>query len=66
MTDNLEALRFPIGNLDIELQTADVISLEEFKTYLNKENVQILDVSGATEFETEHIEGAENLFVGTI
>lgn len=66
MTDNLEALRFPIGNLDIELQTADVISLEEFKTYLNKENVQILDVRGATEYAAGHIEGAENVFVGTI
>ena len=50
----------------IELQKADVIDIEEFKTYLGKEEVQIVDVRGKTEFEEGHVEGAENVFVGTL
>ncbi len=50
----------------IELQKADVIGIEEFKTYLGKEEVQIVDVRGKTEFEEGHVEGAENVFVGTL
>ena len=50
----------------IELQKADVIGIEEFKTYLGKEEVQIVDVRGKTEYEEGHVEGAENVFVGTL
>ena len=50
----------------IELQKADVIDIEEFKTYLGKEEVQIVDVRGKTEYEEGHVEGAENIFVGTL
>ncbi|MGZ8543418.1 MAG: MBL fold metallo-hydrolase [Kaistella sp.] len=50
----------------IELQQADVIGIEEFKTYLDKEDVQIVDVRGKTEYEEGHVKGAENHFVGTL
>ncbi len=50
----------------IELQKADVIGIEEFKTYLGKEEVQIVDVRGKTEYEEGHVDGAENVFVGTL
>lgn len=50
----------------IKLEQADVIGIEEFKTYLGKEEVQIVDVRGKTEYEQGHIEGAENVFVGTL
>src|SRR3546814_13109510 len=50
----------------LELQTSDVISLEEFKTYIGEDNVQIVDVRGASEYEAGHVEGAENVFVGTL
>ena len=50
----------------IELQKSDVIDIEEFKTYLGKEEVQIVDVRGKTEFEEGHVEAAENVFVGTL
>ena len=50
----------------IELQKSDVIDIEEFKTYLGKEEVQIVDVRGKTEYEEGHVEGAENIFVGTL
>lgn len=48
------------------MQTADVISLDEFKTYINKEDVQIIDVRGVTEYEAGHVAGADHVFVGTI
>lgn len=50
----------------IKLEQADVINIEEFKTYLGKEEVQIVDVRGKTEYEEGHVEGAENVFVGTL
>lgn len=50
----------------IKLEQADVIGIEEFKTYLGKKEVQIVDVRGKTEYEEGHVEGAENVFVGTL
>lgn len=64
--DNIYGFVSGVGDLDIELKTADVIDLEKFKTYLGKDNVQIVDVRGLTEFNDGHIEGAEHIFVGTL
>jgi hydroxyacylglutathione hydrolase len=64
--DNIYGYISNVENLDIELQKADVIAIDEFKNYISKENVQIVDVRGATEFEAGHIQGAVNIFVGTL
>lgn len=64
--DNIYGYISNVEDLGIELQKADVISLEEFKTYIGKDNVQIVDVRGVTEYEAGHVEGAENIFVGTL
>lgn len=64
--DNAYGYISEVKDLGIALQTADVVSLEEFKTYINKEEVQIIDVRGASEYEAGHIDGAENVFVGTL
>ncbi|TKC01987.1 MBL fold metallo-hydrolase [Pedobacter cryotolerans] len=64
--DNIYGFINNVDDLDIELQTADVIDLEKFKTYLGKENVQIIDVRNLTEYQDGHIEGAEHIFVGTL
>lgn len=64
--DNIYGYISDVNSVGIELQKADVIDIEEFKTYIGKENVQIIDVRGVTEYEAAHIEGAENLFVGTL
>lgn len=50
----------------LELQTVGSIALEEFKTYLNREDVQVIDVRNKTEYEAAHIANAENFFVGTL
>lgn len=64
--DNIYGYISDVNDLGMELQTADVISLDEFKTYINKEDVQIVDVRGLTEYEAGHVEGAANVFVGTL
>jgi len=55
-----------VENLGLDLQTEDVIDIEEFKIWLNREDVQVLDVRNKTEYETAHIENAENFFVGIL
>lgn len=64
--DNIYGYISEINDLGIELQTADVISLDEFETYVGKDNVQIVDVRGITEYEAGHVAGAESVFVGTL
>lgn len=64
--DNIYGFVSDVAALGMELQTADVIDLATFKTYLGKDNVQIIDVRGLTEFNDGHIAGAEHIFVGTL
>lgn len=64
--DNIYGYISEVDTLGIELQTAEVINLDQFKSYLNKENTQIIDVRGLTEFESGHIAGAFHQFVGTL
>ena len=64
--DNMYGYISDVRELDISLNKAEVIDVTEFKTFLDKENTQIVDVRGVTEYEAAHIEGAENIFVGTL
>src|SRR5690606_37205244 len=64
--DNIYGYISAVNDLGIELQTADVISLDEFKPYIGQDDVQIVDVRGVSEYEAGHVEGAENVFVGTL
>lgn len=64
--DNIYGFVSSIGDLVIELQIADVIDLEIFKTYVGNDNVQIVDVRSFTEYQDGHIEGAVNVFLGTL
>lgn len=64
--DNVYGYISNVEELGIELQQADVISIEEFKTFVGNDDVQIVDVRGLTEYETGHVAGAVNVFVGTI
>lgn len=64
--DNIFGYITDVKDLGLDLQKADVISLDEFKTYIGKEDVQIVDVRGVTEYEAGHVTGADHVFVGTI
>ncbi|NOS54810.1 MAG: MBL fold metallo-hydrolase [Cyclobacteriaceae bacterium] len=48
------------------LEKSNVISLEEFKHLYTNNNIQLVDVRGASEFNAGHIKGATNIFVGTL
>lgn len=64
--DNIYGYVSEVENLGIELQKSEIISLEEFKTAIQKEDVQLIDVRGASEYKAGHVAGAINLFVGTL
>ena len=48
------------------LETGKVISVDEFKNLKQQNNLQLVDLRGASEYKTAHIQGADNIFVGTI
>jgi hydroxyacylglutathione hydrolase len=64
--DNIYGYISNIEDLDLNLETADIIDIETFKSFLEKDSVQVLDVRGINEYEAGHIAGAENVFVGTL
>ncbi len=64
--DNIYGYIPTVDDLGIALQTATVITIEEFKNYIKTDDVQLVDVRGVTEFEAGHVEGAINVFVGTL
>lgn len=47
------------------LETTDIISLDEAK-HIMQNDVQIVDLRGASEYEAGHIANADNVFVGTL
>jgi len=49
-----------------ELQRPNIISLEETKSLIHNNNVQVVDLRGAAEYKAGHIAKAENVFVGTL
>jgi len=64
--DNIYGYISDVNDMGLELQKTDVIDLDEFKSYIGKNDAQIIDVRGATEYETGHVTGADHIFVGTI
>ncbi|MGV3686211.1 MAG: rhodanese-like domain-containing protein [Daejeonella sp.] len=48
------------------LQKANVISLQETKTLIHNNNVQVIDLRGAAEYKAGHIAQANNLFLGNL
>lgn len=64
--DNIYGYISNVEDLELELETEDIIDIEEFKSYIGNPDVQIVDVRGLTEYETYHVEGADHVFVGTL
>ncbi|WP_437917902.1 MBL fold metallo-hydrolase [Sphingobacterium sp. LRF_L2] len=64
--DNILGYISSIDDLNITLESADIITLQEFESYIGKENVQIVDVRSENEYRANHIEGADHVFVGTL
>lgn len=55
-----------VAELDLALQQADVIGIDEFKTYLDRDDVQLLDLRSTTEYNSGHVPGADHVFIGTL
>ncbi|MGZ5253358.1 MAG: rhodanese-like domain-containing protein, partial [Flavitalea sp.] len=49
-----------------KLEKVNTISLEEFKPLYENNGIQVVDLRGAVEYNSGHIEGAENIFIGTL
>jgi hydroxyacylglutathione hydrolase len=64
--DNVMGYISDVNILETELKKSNIIDLAEFKTYLNKEDAQIIDLRGVAEFNSGHVAGAENIFIGTV
>lgn len=64
--DNVIGYVSDVNSLGIDLQKSDIIEIDEFKSYLDRENTQVIDIRGVAEYNSGHIEGVENIFVGTI
>lgn len=64
--DNMYGYITDISELGLELQTADIVDRGVFKTYLDRADVQLIDVRGVGEYNAGHIKGAEHIFVGTL
>jgi hydroxyacylglutathione hydrolase len=64
--DNVLGYVSDVRTLGIELSKSDIIGIEEFKTYLDREDTQVIDIRGVAEYNSGHIEGVENIFVGTM
>jgi hydroxyacylglutathione hydrolase len=64
--DNVLGYVSDVTTLGIELSKSDIIGIEEFKTYLDREDTQVIDIRGVAEYNSGHIEGVENIFVGTM
>ncbi len=64
--DNMLGYIDDVTSLGLDLQTSDLIDLDTFRTYLNRDDVQVVDLRGAAEYNAGHVEGAENVFIGTL
>lgn len=64
--DNVLGYIDDVNALEIPLQKSEIIEIDEFKSYLDREDTQLIDLRGVSEYNTEHIEGVENIFIGTI
>jgi hydroxyacylglutathione hydrolase len=64
--DNVYGYITDVEQSGLALETADIISINEFKSYVKDANVQIVDVRGLNEYSTYHVDGADHVFVGTL
>ncbi len=64
--DNIYGYISDISDLGLELDHIDIVEIDEFKTYIGKDDVQIIDVRGASEYDAGHVKGSTHVFVGTL
>lgn len=64
--DNIYGYISNVDDLGLELQTAELIDIDAFKSYIDHPAAQVVDVRGLSEYEAYHVSGADHVFVGTL
>lgn len=64
--DNVYGYISDVTDTGLPLQKAEVIDIREFEALVGKPDVQVVDVRGVSEYKAGHVEGADNVFVGTL
>lgn len=64
--DNIQGYISDVHSLGLDLKNVNNISVDEFKSKIDDQTIQIVDVRGASEFNSGHVKGADNVFVGTL
>ncbi|MDG4945088.1 MBL fold metallo-hydrolase [Weeksellaceae bacterium KMM 9713] len=64
--DNIHGYISNIEDLGLELETQNIIDINEFESYIGNDEAQIVDVRGTSEYETYHVDGADHIFVGSL
>ncbi len=64
--DNVLGYISDVNSVSVELQKADIIKIDDFKTYLNRDDVQVIDLRNSAEYKAGHIEGVPQFFIGTL
>lgn len=64
--DNILGYVNDVTAVGIALEKSDIIGIDEFKTYLDRDDIQVIDLRNATEYKEGHIAGVPHVFVGTL
>ncbi|PLK42373.1 rhodanese-like domain-containing protein [Emticicia sp. TH156] len=64
--DNVLGYINDVNNLGIELEVSHVLTIDEFRNMASTDDIQLIDLRGASEYKSGHIPGAENVFIGTL
>lgn len=64
--DNIYGYYTDIEDLGVSLQTNDLVTIEKLKEKIGNTETQIVDVRGDSEYKTNHIPGADHVFIGTL
>ena len=55
-----------VSAFGIQLESSEIIDIEQFTSFIDDDHAQIIDVRGESEFNEGHVPGADNIFVGTL
>lgn len=59
--DNIYGYSSDVNNQSLKLQTSNVIDIKEFKSNLDKKDIQFVDVRTENEYKSGHIKGVKNI-----
>ncbi|QEM02288.1 MBL fold metallo-hydrolase [Mucilaginibacter rubeus] len=64
--DNIYGFVISLNKMNVALEKSDLVNIGELKKYLNKKDVQIIDVRTESEYDNGHIKGVENIVLTTL